>query len=233
MSNIKLLKKYLLPLIVLTLSFLGSTFLPVTEIFKGIISLPGGGALVYALYQLVRDDQQHTRNLLLQNKQQDFILSTSSHVAEVAYDKHVLFCEEYIQRVQKGRQELFQDGASPKTINIGGDLVGIRQKHSAWLTDDIENKLKPFEQVLIKIGAKEHYLQMSAREVMNDKKRKTIDDIYRSLGLVLGHENPENDQEAGLNIDKIIDRIRDILGIKEITELRVHATKVALERLSD
>lgn len=231
--NITLLKKYLLPLGVLVLSFLGATFLPIDDIFRGIISLPGGVALAYALYQLFRDDQQHRRKILLQDKQQDFILSTSSHIAEVAYDKHVLFCEEYIERIQKGRQELFRDGASTKTINIGADLVRIRQKHAAWLTDEIEEKLKPFEQVLIEIGSSEHYLQMTAGEGMNERKRETIDKIYKSFGLVLGHGKPESDQEADLHIDKVIDKIRDILGIKAMTKLRIKSTQVALDRLKD
>lgn len=225
------MQKYSLHLSILALSFLGAAFLPVNEIFKGLISLPGGAALVYALYQIVRDDQQYEKKLLLQNRQQDFILSTSSHAAEVAYDKHVLFCEEYIERIQLGRQELFRDGAPPKTMDIGGDLVRIRQKHSAWLTNDIEDKLKPLEQILIEMGANEHYLQMTASEKMSDRKLKVIDKIFRSLGLVLGHENPKNDQEAELHIDKAIDKIRDILGINAITKLRTQAIEVSRKRL--
>lgn len=226
-------KKYIISLVVLTLSFLGATFLPIDQVFKGIISLPGGGALVYALYQIIRDEQQYAKNLLIQNKQQDFILSTSSHIAEVAYDKHVLFCEEYIQRIQNGRKELFRDGVSLETINIGAELVQIRHKHSAWLTDDIENNLKPFEQVLIEIGANENYLRRTASEDMNDERRRVIDKIYRSFGLVMGHEKPGNEEEEGLHVDKIIDKIRDILGIKAMTKMRIRATEVALERLED
>lgn len=212
---------------------MGATFLPVGEIFKGIISFPGAAALVYAMYELLKDEQQYMRNLLLQSNQQDFILSTSSHLAKVAYDKHVLFCEDYIKRIQEGRQELFRDGASPKAMNIGRDLVRIRHTHSAWLTDDIENKLKPFEQALIEIGANEHYLEMTANEGMDVKKRELIDKIYKSFGLVLGHEKPENEEESELHIDRIIDKIRDILGIKAITKLRIKATQVALQRLNN
>lgn len=188
---------------------------------------------MYAIYELIKDEQQHIKNLLLQSKQQDFILSTSSHAAEVAYDKHVKFCEEYINRIQEGRQELFRDGSTPKTMHIGGDLVRIRQKHSAWLTEEIENKLKPFEQVLIEIGAKERYLEITASQEMDERKLKAIDKIYKSLGLVLGDEKPINEEEADLNIDKAIDKIRDILGIKAITKLRFRAVETALKRLGD
>lgn len=224
--------KLIFTLVILFASFIGAVYLPVNETLKNLMSLPGIGALFYALFQILRDDWQHAKNIHLQNKQQDFILSTSSHVAEVAYDKHVSFCEEYIQRVQEGRQEMFRDGASPKMINIGRDLVVIRQKHSAWLTDEIENQLKPFENVLIEIGAKEGYLIRTAGQEIDDQKREIIDKIYKSFGLVLGHEKPSNDEEANLHIDKVIDKIRDILGIKTMTKLRIKATDIALERLS-
>jgi hypothetical protein len=227
--SLPLITKLIFALIVLFVSFLGAIYLPTTEILKGLISLPGVGALFYTLLQLFRDDWQHA---LLQNKQQDFILSTSSHVADVAYDKHVLFCEAYIQRIQKGRQELFREGASPLAMSIGRDLVVIRQEHSAWLTDEIESQLKPFENALIEIGAQEHYLEMTAGQGMDEKKKEIIDKIYKSFGLVMGHEKPNNDIEADLHIDKVIDKIRDILGIKAMTKLRIQATKVALKRLN-
>ncbi|MDO8576280.1 MAG: hypothetical protein Q7R90_03110 [bacterium] len=118
-------------------------------------------------------------------------------------------------------------------MNIGGELVRIRQKHSVWLTEEIENKLKPFEQALIEIGANEHYLQMTAGEGMDDRKRKVIDKIYRSFGLVMGHEKPGNSEESDLHIDRVIDKIRDILGIKVITKLRINATKLAVKRLDN
>lgn len=229
MKNIKFLYKnwftYLISLIVLVISLLISYYSQ-NEVFENITKIPGIMALVLVLYKSWKDEQ-------LQNKQQDFILGTASHMAEVAYNKHVKFSEEYVNRIQRGFQELLRDGASPKVMNIGGDLVRIRQKHSAWLTSELENKLKPFEQVLIEIGTNEHYLLITAREGMNDNKRKVIDKIYKSLGLVLGNEKPSNDDEAELRIDRAIDKIRDILGIKALTKLRFKATDLALKRLDD
>ncbi len=227
----KLLYKYIVYTLILIVSFLSAWLLPLEATMKGIVAFPGVGVLFLALYQLLRDGWQHDRNLNLQYRQQDFILSTSSHIADVVYDRHVLFCEEYIDRVQKGRQELLRDGASPKALSIGGDLVRIRQKHSAWLTDKIENSLKPFEQALIKIGADEQHLRTTATQDIDDRKRDIIDKLYRSFGLVLGHEKPMNDMEAEIHIDKIIDKIRDILGIKTMTELRSEAICVTLNRL--
>ncbi len=229
----KIYQKYKtwLVFIVLVISFFGAYFLPISELFKGLVTLPGIGSMCFVLFQIFKDEWRHYKDIDLQDKQQNFILSTSSHIAEVVYDKHILFCEEYIERVQRGRQELFRDGSSPNAMNIGADLVRIRHKHSAWLTDAIENHLKPFEETLIKIGSDESFLRMTASQGMDDRKKRIIDELFRSFGLVLGHEKALNDEEANIHIDKIIDKIRDILGIKVMTELRSKAIDVALDRL--
>jgi hypothetical protein len=164
----------------------------------------------------------------LQNKQQDFVLGTASHMAEVAYNKHVVFCEEYIERVEKGRQELFAEGASRNALNIGRELVNIRQKHSPWLTRDIEDSLKPFEQALIMIGAKEGLID---KLNIGEQRNSVIQEVYRAFGLVLGHEKPLTEEDANLHIDKVIEIIRNILGIDILTKLRIKAAEFAFDRL--
>jgi len=151
-------------------------------------------------------------------------------MAEVAYNKHVTFCEEYIERVEKGRQELFRDGLSRNSINIGHELVNIRQKHSPWLTKEIEDSLKPFEQALIKIGAQEGLLESVP---VSQQRSEIVKEVYKSFGLVLGHEKPLNEDEANLHIDKVIEKIRDILGINILTKLRLNATDLAFRRLNN
>jgi len=214
---------YIISILVLVISFLFAYLLPVSEIFKGIVAIPGIGAMCLALYKSWKDEQ-------LQNKQQDFILGTASHMAEIAYDKHVIFCEEYIERVEKGRQELFREGPSRNSINIGRELVNIRQKHSPWLTREIEDSLKPFEQALIKIGAQESLIDSLT---VDEQRSKVIEEVYKSFGLVLGHEKPLNEIEANLHIDKVIEKIRNILGINILTKLRLSATNLAFKRLNN
>lgn len=220
-SQIKNWSIYIFLIIILISSFLFAYFLPVDEIFKGIAAIPGIGALCFSLYKSWKDEQ-------LQNKQQDFILGTASHMAEVAYNKHVFFCEEYVDRLQKGLQEIYRDGASKNSMIIGRELVNIRQKHSAWLTKKIESELRPIETALIEMGAKENLLDYQG---VGEERSKTVERVYRLLGLVLGHEKSENDEESKMAIDEVIEIIREILGINTLTELRLEATKLALSRL--
>ena len=59
-----------------------------------------------------------------------------------------------------------------------------------------------------------------------------MDDIYKSFGLIVGTQTPASEQEAAIAASKIVDHIRDILGIKELTQLRLSATRLALDRIS-
>jgi len=201
---------YIVSVAVLMVSFSSAYFLPIESIYKSLVAMPGIGALFLTLYKSLKDEW-------LQNKQQDFILGTASHMAQVAYDKHVIFCEEYIERVERGRQELFTEGVSRNALNIGRELVNIRQKHAAWLTKEIEDSLKPFEQALIMIGAKNNLIGMLE---IGEQRNKVIQEVYRAFGLVLGHETSLTEEEANLHIDKVIEIIRDILGINTLTKLR-------------
>lgn len=213
---------YITLVLVLVISFLAAYFLPLDSFYKNLAAIPGIGALCLALYKSWKDEW-------LQNKQQDFILGTASHMAEVAYDKHVLFCEEYIDRVEKGRQELFAEGVSRNALNIGRELVNIRQKHAPWLTKEIEDSLKPFEQALIMIGARNGLID---RLDIGEQRNKVIQEVYRAFDLVLGHETSLTEEEANLRIDKVIEIIRDILGINILTKLRLKVSELALERLN-
>jgi len=214
--------------------FLIALKLPTTEIVKIFIATPGVGALIFGLWQIMRDNEAHRRALEIQEKGQDFILGTATHMADVVYDKHVLFCEEYMKRTQEGLQELFKDGPSHGALTIGGDLVRIRIRHKAWLTKEIEKDLKPFEDALIKMGAGEGYLSATRSDPrFNDERKKIIDEIYNSLGLVLGHQVPKNDEETLIHVDTVTEKIRNILGIEIITKLRLKISRLAISRDKD
>lgn len=212
---------YIISFVIFAISFLSAYCLQANQILKGFIALPGVVSLLTVLHKAWKDEQ-------LQNERHDFALGTASHMAEVAYDKHVLFCEKYIERLQKGLQEIYRDGPSKNSMNIGRDLVNIRQEHSAWLTKEIERKLRPIETALIEMGAREHLLD---HQEAGEQRNATVERVYRLLGLILGHEGARNEEESKCAIDEVIEIIRDILGIEALTALRVEATKIAIERL--
>lgn len=219
---------YYVSIIIFIISFILSILIQTNEIFKGLIALPAIGSLLSVLCKIWIDNLAHERNIELQNKQQNFILGATSHMAEVVYDKHALFCESYVTRLQKGLQEIYRDGASKNAINIGRELVNIRQEHSTWLTKKIESELKIIETALIEMGAKENLLDY---QTTGEDRTKTVERVYRLLGLILGHEKSTNDEESKMAIEEVIEIIREILGINALTDLRIEATKLAVSKL--
>ena len=210
------------------LSLLAAYTLPVTDFFKGLASIPAFGALVSALWQMWRDQVAHERAVELLNREQDFALTTASHMAEVAYDKHVLFCEEYVARVTQGIDDFYHDGSNVEALQFASDLVGIRKKHRTWLTNEIEESLLPFEAAVGKIGAGE---QVLAHVPVGEQRTALVESIYRAFGIATGITEPETAEEQETTGTKVVEALRDVLGIRELTALRQETARVALARL--
>jgi hypothetical protein len=86
------------------------------------------------------------RSIERQKAQQNRELSVgaTSHMATVAFDKHIGFCEEYVEEMYKALHTLIQDGRTEEPLDARR-FSRIRQKWALWLTHEIENKLDQFE----------------------------------------------------------------------------------------
>jgi hypothetical protein len=180
--------------------------------------IPGVLGLIGILYQLLRDEAQHQRNLLRQHDQQLFDLGATSHMANVAFDKHVVFCEEYVFEMHATIQTLFREGPSKGALEHASKLYEIQQKHATWLTPEIEKQLDPFEKALRRIGASA-YLYSSDPGLANASGRvEEMFDVFSDvLSLAKDPETPVNREVA---IATIISRLRYVLGIEQLTALR-------------
>lgn len=78
---------------------------------------PWCGAIVTVLYQLLRDQAAHARALELQERQQLFNLGVASHMANVAFDKHIHFSEQYIWH-NKEKTKIKKEGKMPRDISF-------------------------------------------------------------------------------------------------------------------
>jgi len=215
--------------VVFTVSVAAAWLLPVPGLFKGLASIPGVGALVGILVQLWREQRAHERALELLHRQQDFALATASHMANIAYDRHVAFCEAYIKRTNEGVQELMRLGPTKAALVFCSDLMKLRMEYTAWLTPEIEARLIPLETALKTIGGKEILLE-SLRP--GDRRSRIVDEIHQAFGMIVGVEKPATDEDRSMAAAKILDHVRDVVGINELTALRQTTTRVALRRVS-
>ncbi len=74
-----------------------------------------------------RQKARQSRELL--ETQNVFSVGATSHMATVAFDKHVGFCEEYLEEVYKALSTLIQHGATEEPLDTSRFSL-IRQKWS-------------------------------------------------------------------------------------------------------
>jgi len=168
--------------VVLALVFLASVvtawLLPVPDLFRGFASIPGIGALFGAVYHLWREQRLHERAVELLHRQQDFALAAASHMANVAYDKHVAFAEAYIARTNQGVDDLFGTGPSKAALKFAGDLHAIRRQPATWLSSEIEEKLIRFESALTRMGAGMAFLDSVP---VGEGRSRVVEEIYKAF----------------------------------------------------
>ena len=141
-------------------------------------------------------------------------------------DQQVQFNEEYLAKVNQTLTELWIEGQSVKAIERAKELSGIREKFAAWLTRDVEEQLYPIESALRTIGAGSHVLPMVAP---GSHRSKIVEDVYNALREVT--EIGEDKKGATASVATITDRLRELLGTKDLVDLRIGIVKLASSRV--
>jgi hypothetical protein len=209
---------------VLILSFVAAWLLPTTELFRAILSIPGVSALVAMLFQFVRDLAAHERALDLQQRQHLFNLGAASHMAKVAFDKHVEFAEKYISTMQTGLDELFRSRRPEEGEKFLRKLVDIRLAHRAWITDDIEAKVTPFESALSQIG------KIKIGGGVHPQRDYDVDELYQFFSRALGFDE-EGQVDDAIASRRIISHLRDLLEVRQLIQLRREIVQAAIDAL--
>lgn len=206
--------------LILGLVFIAGVFLLVktdTVWIQTVAAIPTVGALAGALFQLVRDDAAYKKQREIQNAQNVFTLGASSHMATVAFDKHIEFCEQYMELIHELIDSIMQHGPSteqrPKVI----DLLNLRKRYAAWTTKDMEAQLKPFEDALVHMTSLSGLVERNRQTEAGDK---AIDDLYKLSSEILQLDGNELALGSDVSIGEIRERVRKMLGIEEISEMR-------------
>jgi len=143
-------------------------------------------------------------------------------MANVAFDKHAAFSEEYIAQVNETVRTLIQKGPTAEATEHAFNLYNIQQKYVAWLTPDILSVIDKFEDALRGIGARaqsEPYFQKTGN-------REMINQMYDSLYNVLGIKIEEGKQvKSEIAVTTIINFFQKLLGIEELTQIRQQLQK--------
>ena len=182
-----------------------------------LIALPGSGALIFALWELVKQSMLRQQQIDAEKMKNAFNISSTSHMANTTFDMHVEFCRKYIIEVNDGLIILFREGPTEKALDIASNLHKIRREYILWETLDITPLLDKFEQALRSLGASEHYLKSLD---VGEKRSVLVNEIYDSFKRIMPLQNLSDEPTSEVAISYIIDSLRNHLGINQLTDLR-------------
>ena len=220
---------YIFLLIIFVVSILSAFLLPINEIFSGIAATPAVASLFAALFQLFRDQAEFERQKYLQQQDQIFNLGATSHMANIAFDKHVEFCEKYMEQVQIILSNMFTLGPTPGIDEYKGELFRLQREYEVWISDEISGQLKPFEQALSKVAALSHLSKSLGSDDPEGRKLaiREMYEVFRKILEIEKRTEEVNDSEiAGYVVKR---KVRSILGIEELTRIR----KILISRSLD
>lgn len=214
-------KSFLVGIFIIIVASISITFYaPINEFYRGIASVPSIAALLAALFQLMRDNASHQRNLAIQQEQQLFNLGATSHMANTVFDKHVEFSEKYLAEVHELVVTLTRKGPTQSALEHAGKLYDLRIAYTAWITPEIDKKLMPFEQAVRNIGATSGLIEaLSGDEGSNEERKKAINKMYNIFKSLMNIGDIEvNDEDA--TVVEVKNRVREILQVNELISIR-------------
>lgn len=208
-------------------------WLPDSNLIQTYAAIPLVGSLVAALFQILRDQATHDRELAKLDAQNRFTLGASSHMANVAFDKHVMFSEEYVAEVHKVLVTLFREGPTSRVFDHTRELYAIQQRYAVWLTQKIEQDLELFESSLRRLGATAYLVDVETGAKEHPQRIAEMYKIFANLmgEDIMGGQWDEVPLSEGLAISMVIRRLRIVLGTEELTEMRVGLVSKALASL--
>ena len=208
---------------------LGVASIPVLgNVARGMAVMPAVVAMVAALFQLSRDHAAHERTLRLQASQHSFALGATSHMAAVAFDKHVEFSEKYVSETDETFTTLLREGPTEEALSHAAKLSCLRRTYALWLTPTIDAALEKFEAALRRIGASAHFVDVA---IDHPGRPAKIDEMFATFAEVMNMpEWEDKPMPAECGTRAVLQKLREILGTEELTHLRESLIKSALSR---
>lgn len=204
--------------------------LPHGELVQTLAAIPIFGALSALVVDILRQQSQRRQEQQLSESEQRFSLAAGSHMASVAFDKHVAFCEDYVAEVLSALRTLFREGPTQEALDHSDRLLHIKQKYVLWITRDVEARLEPFERALRRIGANDRAERLFPE---GEGHMGRMQETYRQFAEVLGTEHMGTEWEGEpitdvAAVSRVVAQLRDILGVEELTRLRAAIVRNAL-----
>jgi len=178
-------------------------------------------------------DREHERSVVAADHTNRFALGISSHMANVAFDKHVQFCEAYALVADQALGDIFRNGATADAVDHGRDLFKVRRAHAVWITQEIDEKLQKFEDLFMEMGASAGYVESTRgdREAANQRQDHINRKFKNLMTLTGGKEWNEEQLDEEKAVIATIRWLRGVLGTEELNAVRRVFVKRAMTEL--
>jgi len=124
--------------------------------WQSMLASPTAGVITGAVSSYITaaliDRQRARRAKELQETQNAISMGVTSHMAQILFDKHVEFCEEYIEAVS-GVIPSSTAQRSRLDLLAAERLIEVLQKWAIWLSKDLDTDLEQIELALTVPGA--------------------------------------------------------------------------------
>src|SRR5205807_206377 len=122
---------------------------------------------------------------------------------------------------------LLQKGPTEEALTHASTLYRLRRDWGMWLTPSIDAALAKFESALQEIAANAHFIEMAldhpARPAHVEEMFTTFAEV---MGMATWQDKPVPPERASR---AVLQKLREILGIEELTRLRDSLIKSALQ----
>ncbi len=203
------------------MALLSAWLASVSEWMRGVLAFPAVIAMLTLVGDVLLESVRHHLALDLQRRDQSFSLAFATRAAEITFERHLAFCDEYVGLVLAAFRDLQAHGTPAAVTGRYADkLRAIRDKYGVVLTSQVEDQLVDVEKLLRAVEAGEETFR--ALPVGKDR-TAIVRETHEALKALVGTPNPGRSNDSALH--GVLSALRELLGVEQLTRLRVHAVR--------
>jgi hypothetical protein len=160
----------------------------------------------------------------LEDAKNQFVIGATSHMANTLFDKHVEFCEAYVFEMQLALSVLMYQGPTEKLKDNAERLKDIRLKARVWLPASTFDRLLNYEMALHRIAIHDRHQKAYGPLPGYRERPEYQEEVDRVIGLyseiIDEGPPPEGVMRPSVGTSVVIEELRKVLGIEELSRLR-------------
>ena len=152
-----------------------------------------------------------------------FAVGVMSHMANVAFDKHIEFCEAYLKEADQALADMLMNASAKTTMDSVVKLAEIRRKYALWESKEMSEFLTKFQKALSEIWATDRKLEHSQRSMLTfPQRQELVTEFFGQLQVLVGITPEVDVSPEGVTRERVLQFLRSHLGANDLNRLRLH-----------